>query len=425
MTRMERYLALGTAVVLASLMMSCGAGAFTLATSGNSAAYIDDLYGIHDRVALAKAEKAIAEAEAAAAAAREEKIQAMISAAKAEADLADILSDVELDEATTTVAAGTVINNTYNNIYVDDYESAYARRLKGFSSPTYRLPSSYWDYRYGDAYFLTMAYDPAFYTVMVMGDQVWVEPRYITNMFGGWGRPYYYRYSAFDYRYNPYYYDFYWGPSYYHYGFYDPYFHPWYDSWHGPHYRPGYHPPHHHRPPMAGPGHGPSAGGHKPNKSPVVHRPSYGSGSTARPSGSRPSYADRINSSKGNYSSQGGTTAGRPSGTVSGGSSTSRPSGTSGRVSSSNRGSSNRGTSVSSGSSRTSNRKSSVTRGSSSSSSSSRSSSVSSGRSNSSSRSSSSSYSGSSSRSSSGSSSSGGSSRGGSSSGSRGGGARR
>ena len=161
MKRMRQIMLMGAAVVALSLMGSCASGAFTLASSSRSASYVDDLYGTHDRVALAKAEKAAAEAEAAAAKAKEEKLQAMIAAAKAEADLADILGDVELDEfpatttTTTSAAGGTVINNTYNTIYVDDYETAYARRLKGFSSPTYNLPSSYWDYRYGDAYFHT------------------------------------------------------------------------------------------------------------------------------------------------------------------------------------------------------------------------------------------------------------------------------
>ena len=69
----------------------------------------------------------------------------------------------------------------------DDYESAYARRLRGFESPTYKMPSSYINARYGSAFNYVSAYDPAFYNIVVMGDQVWVEPKYITSMFGSWG----------------------------------------------------------------------------------------------------------------------------------------------------------------------------------------------------------------------------------------------
>jgi hypothetical protein len=31
------------------------------------------------------------------------------------------------------------------------------------------------------------AYDPAYYNIMISGNQVWVEPRYVTSMFGAWG----------------------------------------------------------------------------------------------------------------------------------------------------------------------------------------------------------------------------------------------
>ena len=110
MTRLRNIAAVVALLATLSLMCSCGSGTFALASSA-SATYTDDLYATHDRVAIAKAEKALAEAEAAAAKAREEKIQAMISAAKAEADLADILGDVELDGVTTatTTAASTEV----------------------------------------------------------------------------------------------------------------------------------------------------------------------------------------------------------------------------------------------------------------------------------------------------------------------------
>ena len=78
-------------------------------------------------------------------------------------------------------------SNPYNDILADTYESAYARRLRGFESPTYKMPSSYWNLRYSGTFNYLTAYDPAFYNIIVMGDEVWVEPKYITSMFGTWG----------------------------------------------------------------------------------------------------------------------------------------------------------------------------------------------------------------------------------------------
>lgn len=78
-------------------------------------------------------------------------------------------------------------SNPYNDILADTYESAYARRLRGFESPTYRMPSSYYNFRYGSSFTYATAYDPAFYNIIISGDEVWVEPKYITSMFGTWG----------------------------------------------------------------------------------------------------------------------------------------------------------------------------------------------------------------------------------------------
>ncbi|MBQ8272121.1 MAG: hypothetical protein IJZ09_03845 [Tidjanibacter sp.] len=300
---------------------SCGT-AMNLARI-NAAAYTDDLYGIHDTEALREAERLLAEQIAAEKAAQEKRIAAMIAAANAEADIDDLLSDVDVVAS----PAGTVVSsntggdvNVYTNIYVDDYQSAYARRLQGFTSLTYRMPSSYWDYRYGDAYFLTLAYDPAFYTVMIMGDQVWVEPRYITNMFGSWNNPYYYGYH---YGYNPYYFGYsygywdYWGWNSPYWGC-DPFYHHHcHNHWYGPHYGHPHNPPH---PPVAG--------GHKrPN---VSHRPSYGV--TAGGSTSRPSYREQfggVSTSRGGTQIAGGTSG---SATSSRGGSSARPAVSNGRV---------------------------------------------------------------------------------------------
>jgi uncharacterized membrane protein YgcG len=174
----------------------------------------------------------------------------------------------------------------YNSVLVSDYQTAYERRLHGFESPTYKLPSSYYSMATSEAIYYASAYDPAFYNVMVSGDQVWVEPKYITSMFGSWGAtnvtfglysspwmygwttfvdPFYYswwgypRYSWFDWNwticYSPFYFG--WGPSPFYPGFY-PYY---------PGYYPGFYPPPHH--PGHGPGHGP---GPRPPHHPQ-HRP--------------------------------------------------------------------------------------------------------------------------------------------------------
>ena len=254
--------------------------------SGCSAAYYatvsagDGMYGEHDKAAIANRERQ-----------RTEQVAQMI------------------DE---------IYNNTdselnYSSVLADTYESAYARRLQGFRSPTYRLPSSYYDFRYGEAYSYASAYDPAFYNVMVSGDQVWVEPKYISSMFGtwgatnvtfvvgnwyyGWASPYHYNYASWwgyphyswwDWNwnicYNPYgsWWGYGWNPA-------------WYYGCHYPHWGwgPGYYPPHHGvgRPPHHG------HGGQPPRREQLVGRPSYTSPSSGRSYGSRQPARGTVNGS--------------------------------------------------------------------------------------------------------------------------------
>ena len=154
----------------------------------------------------------------------------------------------------------------YSSIVAADYESAYARRLYGFNSPTYRLPASYYDLATSDAMRYASAYDPAFYNIMLSGDQVWVEPKYVTSMFGTWGAtnvtfgiyssPWMYGWGGYS---SPFYctmwgyphyswYDWSWNMCYnpYHWGF--GYYAGYYPHYHGhyphhpaypPHYNPG------------------------------------------------------------------------------------------------------------------------------------------------------------------------------------------
>ena len=175
----ERLFLLG---VVAWAATSCSTGFYS--SSGNG---FDDLYATHDRVAIANRQKAEAEARKAEAEARQAEYAAQL------AELQAMVAEAEQKAATRTDSDGVIIvdegtsYNSYNNYIADDYESAYARRLLGFRSSTYRMPSSYYDLRYGTASHYVTAYDPSFYNVMVSGSQVWVEPKYITSMFGTWG----------------------------------------------------------------------------------------------------------------------------------------------------------------------------------------------------------------------------------------------
>ena len=232
-----------TAIIISAqtiLLLGC-------ATAWQNVTYADDLYSIHNKTAIANRQKA--EAELA-------KAQYEAQQAQYEATLAKIKAE--------TAKQGITVNddsafNGYDTILADSYESAYARRLYGFSSPTYRMPSSYYTWRYSDAFHYASAYDPAFYNIMISGDMIWVEPKYITSMFGSWGAVavpsygWYYGWNDPYYYWNrPYYYG--WNSSWY-WGWNNPYYWGWgypYPHYHH-HYYPNHRPPHHH-PPHAGSG---------------------------------------------------------------------------------------------------------------------------------------------------------------------------
>jgi len=279
----------------------------------SSSASIDDLYGIHNKTAIAEREKAQAELEKARAEAEQAQWEALIAKANASA---------AKDSYYGSSSSGRT-DNPYRSILADDYESAYARRLYGTQSLSYRMPSSYDNVRYGSAYTYVSAYDPAFYNVMVSGDQVWVEPKYITSMFGSWGAdrvnvniyfgwnyPYGYYNNWWWSGYRPYYWnDWYWGGYWgdpywnYHYGW------GWYPPYRPPYWNGGHH--HHH----------PGAPSYRPNRNPgIVHRtpamvsPSqrgdrFAGGSVTNRGGSR------ISSSGVYTRPSGGGTVSRPSGT--------------------------------------------------------------------------------------------------------------
>ena len=150
--------------VMAIVAVSCSTGYY----SSMGTPY-DDLYATHDRVAIATRQKAEAEARKAEAEARKAEYEAQL------AQLQAMVTEAEQKASTRTEADGVIIVDegaSYNSYIADDYESAYARRLLGFKSSTYRMPSSYYDLRYGSASHYVTAYDPAFYNVMMSGSQV-------------------------------------------------------------------------------------------------------------------------------------------------------------------------------------------------------------------------------------------------------------
>lgn len=226
-------------ILIGTLILAAGLAGCSSAYYASSGYANDDLYSLHDKTAIARKQQAKAEAEKAAAEARRAEWEARIAEAQAAA------AENQYYEYS---------SNPYEDIVADTYESAYARRLRGFESPTYRMPSSYYNFRYGGSFTYATAYDPAFYNIIISGDQVWVEPKYITSMFGTWGGsvyvdPWYYGWTR------PYWGA--WGPSFsfgswgWSFGF-NGWYNPWYDPWWGPGWRPGW-----------GPGWGPGwHGGH-------------------------------------------------------------------------------------------------------------------------------------------------------------------
>ena len=157
------------------------AALIAVVASGCTSAYFsqvstyDDLYATHDVKAIAERQKAEAEVRKAEAEAAKAEAEALIAQRKAEAaeyeaKIAAINAALQSDNSSIRVSAtdsGLLITDdndvpTLENGYVaNSYESAYARRLKGFSSPTYRMPSSYFNLRYNPSLSVVTAYDPA------------------------------------------------------------------------------------------------------------------------------------------------------------------------------------------------------------------------------------------------------------------------
>ncbi|MCH5331708.1 MAG: hypothetical protein J1E33_04810 [Alistipes sp.] len=270
------------AVVLAALMAATGCNS----VSQTSATYGDGMYVVHDKVRIAEKQRLDAELRRAEAEARRAELEARIA-----------------EQEVALLENGYYNDYSYSSVLADNYESAYARRLLGFSSPTYRMPSSYYDLRYSGVMNYVTAYDPAFYNIMVSGNQVWVEPKYISSMFGSWGATRVTFGLSFNYGWyygwnRPYYYSSWWG--YPHYSWYDwnwgmCYHNPWWGYGYGWNWNHGWGPGHY-RPPYAyapSPSHRPSYGGPsssgRPPRQDIVNRPMYTSPSSGKSYGSRTS----------------------------------------------------------------------------------------------------------------------------------------
>ena len=246
---MRKFVIMAVASAQVLLLSGCAA-------MWKNVAYSDDLYSVHNKIAIAERQKA--EAELAKAQYEAQRAQYEAQRAQYEATLAQ--ANAQAAQQGIIVGDESTFNG-YDAVLADSYESAYARRLYGFSSPTYNMPSSYYTWRYSDAFHYASAYDPAFYNIVVSGDMVWAEPKYITSMFGTWGAtviPSYGWYYGWN---DPYYY---WSSSY-RWNWYNSWYSPYYWSWgcnspysyyhyHHHHYKPHYphhnHRPSYHRPPQ-------------------------------------------------------------------------------------------------------------------------------------------------------------------------------
>lgn len=219
-------------ILFAALVAMVATGCSSAYYTAGGSAY-DDLYASHNRTEIANRQKAEAEARRAEAEARKAEAEALQAEYEAKIAAFNAQAASEGKQTIKTQVASSVDDliiiedNSAQNFVADSYESAYARRLKGFRSPSYRMPSSYFNLRYTGDVMLATAYDPAFYNIMVSGDQVWVEPRYITSMFGTWGAT-----NATALIYSPWYYGWNtrWGIGW---GAFDPWY---YSSWGFPRY---------------------------------------------------------------------------------------------------------------------------------------------------------------------------------------------
>lgn len=203
-----------SALTLAVFMLaSCSAGLQVSDTSS----WNDEIYGNNNKK-ITKTE--VDNVQQAAPSEKQSKLSQMDSKY---AEALKALEDSSKNDTIVYKAEGT---NPYRKILSDSYRESYERRLRGFEDPRYGNEN--WSIFYSDDWRYAMAYDPSYYRVVVMGNNVWVEPWYIYNSFG-WPRSRFYFGFGFGWGYAPwnsYYLGYFWDPWYY-----NPwYYNPWYYS---------------------------------------------------------------------------------------------------------------------------------------------------------------------------------------------------
>jgi hypothetical protein len=155
---------------------------------------------------------------------------------KAESELSieqkinSVLKDTSVKNADTLLYEDEY-ENPYDKVLVDDYSSAYEKRQKGLEDPYYGMNNL--SVFFSDDYWYASTYDPYYYRTVIMGSQVWVEPRYMSvglgfsfgsrfNQYSGYGynywSPFYSGYNNY-YGYNPYYNNYYGYNPYNYYGY--------------------------------------------------------------------------------------------------------------------------------------------------------------------------------------------------------------
>ncbi|MDX9696108.1 MAG: hypothetical protein RBT49_09985 [Bacteroidales bacterium] len=136
-----------------------------------------------------------------------------------------LLEDESLEEIDTTIYEDDETGNPYQDIVVDSYDEAYQKRLEAKQSGTYGITNNYFVLNSSDYWYASAYLNDPFYNVIIVGDQVWVEPRWLSTSFGFYPRPYYSYYGYYGY-YDPYYYD----------PFYYSYYRPYYNNYYRPYY---------------------------------------------------------------------------------------------------------------------------------------------------------------------------------------------
>ena len=93
----------------------------------------------------------------------------------------DLLNETNRAISDTLYEESDSTGNPYADILADDYEKAKRNRELGLRDPWNGMSTNA---AYSQNMWYATAYDPAFYNVIVMGNTIWAEPKYISSMFG-------------------------------------------------------------------------------------------------------------------------------------------------------------------------------------------------------------------------------------------------